>query len=396
MRFFISLVVGIIALSACFQISAPITQKRGDGKRSESDGHGASADSLFVTSGDENGNAEGAPSAIYVCGVDNSASDSLHLVLTRDSILLLAYSIDIPSGIGSDPDTHFLFSDSLYTTTTWKENTIIALNGKPVISFEGKEYLCGLLPTSQGLWTLGNKRSGEGFCLRLDGRQVYLSSSGMARDLYSDGGHIYFRAETTLGEETGLSLVEDGTAHSPGLRHGKRVLDAMVCDGTLWLLEEGEQGWIVSSPEECFHYPDRPPFQFKSARLYRRPQGRCAAVISLVASGIGMPVEIICMEGEEQIIGGGMGSYHYFDSDTPYHLTYVRDLSQLCITSDVEIQRLDSVRISGRGSAAVWRNKLYLGLSTSDGGKALMWKDGEMVDLGFKGYPTGVSLSPPK
>ena len=91
-----------------------------------------------------------------------------------------------------------------------------------------------------------------------------------------------------------------------------------------------------------------------------------------------------------------MGSYHYFDSDTPYHLTYVRDLSQLCITSDVEIQRLDSVRISGRGSAAVWRNKLYLGLSTSDGGKALMWKDGEMVDLGFKGYPTGVSLSPPK
>ena len=399
MRFFISLFISLaLVLPSCTQKLTPISHGRGDGSRSQSDGSGASTNTGPVTSGDEDGKPEGAPSAIYVCGVEYPDTDTSQIILLRDSVLMLALPQDIPNGIGLDPDTHFLFSDSLYTTTSYRGKTIIALSGKPIISYDGREYITDLIPSDRGLWTLGNDRSGEGFTLRLDGKPVFSSGSGRARSLHLDGDKAYCIYLTSAGAEQMLSLVQEGTANGLGTRYGTRVLDARVRGGELWLLEQGENGWVVSTSQERFDYSPRPPFQFSSGQLFDRPYGRCAGVIFLVAPGQEIPAELICSEGEEILTGSGGGNcYHYFEAQQLYLLRYDKSLSRLSVgIANTVTARLDSTIISNRRAACAWGSDIYVACYPAAGGEAIIWNNGITWGLGFDGYPTGISLSPPK
>lgn len=397
MRFFISLFLSLaLGLTSCSQTLAPISQRRGGVLRSESDGSGTSAGTDPVSSGDESGDSEEVPSAIYVCGVEYPDTDSSQIVVLRDTTLMLALLPDIPKGIGLDPDTHFLYSDKLYTTASYGDKTIVALGGQPVFSFEGREYISDIIPTSRGLWTLGNDRSGEGFALRLDGKTVFKSGSGKGSYLHIDGGKTYCLYSSDDNQNP--CLVEEGIYRDLSPRFGTRVLDARVVEGELWLLEQAEDAWIVSTSQERFDYPPRPPFQFRGARLYVRPDCRCSAVISLQAPGMGVPVELICTDGEEMLTGGGGGScYHYFEGSQPYLLRYDRLRSHLSIgTAATEYACLDSTLISNRRAAQAWGSHFYAACYPAAGGEAILWSDGTVKGLGFDGYPTGVSVSPPK
>ena len=397
MRFFISLFLSLaLGLTSCSQTLAPISQRRGGVLRSESDGSGTSAGTDPVSSGDESRDSEEVPSAIYVCGVEYPGTDSSQILMFRDTILMLALLPDIPNGIGLDPDTHFLYSDKLYTTTSYGDKTIVSLGGQPLFSYDGREYLTALVPSSRGLWTLGNDRSGEGFALRLDGKPVFKSGSGRGSGLHIDGGKTY--CVYSSDENQNVCLVEESLSRDLSPRYGIRVLDARVVDGELWLLEQAEDAWIVSTSQERFDYPPRPPFQFRSAALYVCPDGRCSAVISLQAPGAGMPLDIICSEGEETLTGGGGGScYHYFDGEQPYLLRYDRLRSHLSIgTATTDFASLDSTLISNRRAAQLWGSHFYAACYPAAGGEAILWNDGNIKGLGFDGYPTGVSVSPPK
>ena len=399
MRIFISLFLSAaIVLPSCTQVLAPIAQRRGDGSRVNQDGRGTSADSGPGTSGDENGSSEEAPPAIYVCGVEHPDTDSARLAILQDSLLMLALQPDVHRGIGLDPDTHFLFSDSLYTTTSSGEKTIIALGGKPIIEYEGREYICDLIPSSRGVWTLGNKRSGQGFCLRLDGVPVFESEIGRARSLHMDGSRPCFVYESSFESGNSLCFVEEGAVHGINCRHGTRVIDAKLLNGVLWLLELSEKGWIVSTPEELFTYYTPPSLMFRLGRLHIRPNGRCAAVISLVRQLTGRPTDFICIDEKSIEVASGEGDvYHYFDSELPYRLFYSAGYSKLMMAiGNNNIAALDSTFVSNRRAAGAWPSHFLAACYPSSGGEAFLWHNGERRGLGFDGYPTGVSLSPPK
>ena len=399
MRFFISLFLSLaVLLPSCTPRLTPLSQRRGDGSRSGTDGTDTPGNPGFITSGDEDGDPEGVSPAVFVCGVEHPDTDSAKIVVLRESLLMLALTPDIQSGIGLDPDTHFLFSDSLYTTTSYADHTIVALGGKPLFSYEGREYIVGLIPSRRGLWTLGNNRSGEGFAMRLNGEAVFKSGSGKARDLHMDGDNAYCIYASSVGAESLVTLVQEGTSHGMTPRYGLSVIDARVSGGELWMLEKGEDGWIVSTSEERFDYAFVPPFQFRMGRLYTGPDGRCTAVISTVAPGYGMPVEIICSEGESFITGGGGGSiYHYFEGSIPYRLCYDKQCTHLSISTGMkELAALDSVVVSNRSAAAALGDHMVVACYPAAGGEAFLWHNGNINGLGFEGYPTGVSINPPK
>lgn len=144
------------------------------------------------------------------------------VVLLRDLQEVLSFPTGYEHHAGTDPDTHHLIEGHLYTEFSTLSHTFIKKDGRDAVSFEGREYLAGLVEKDGDIYTLGARRSGAGFCLRRNGDILLSSNTGSvigsfsdssfpaSGALYEDAGGIVFAYNSRTGSGQRTHLVRDG------------------------------------------------------------------------------------------------------------------------------------------------------------------------------------------
>lgn len=393
----LAIVMAIVPLG-CTQSLSPLGIRRGE--RCNRGADSPAPDTLIVTDtlpplfeGAEKEDPQAPPPSVYICGVPGSA-DAIWVM--KDGVKLREIPISESSSASADPDTHFLFSDSLYTTITSRGTTSVALNGQRLFSYNASEYIVSLCPSRQGLWTLGNDRDGDGFSLRLDGEIEYSSQSGSASPLYFDCGQMCFNYRVSLGDYESVYLVRDLSSNPVSPRYGGRVMDAALCGGQLYVVEAFPGSYAVWSSDKYREITPPSGFGSAGARLYRCGENTCAAVLNLIGGATGMPLDLIVEEGEDLILrGGGSASYHYYSDGRSAHLATGRFRDALSVCWNGEEVELQGVVVEGERCATIFDGQLYIALSSVAGGNPCVLHAGKMSELKFSGTLTGIDVSPP-
>ena len=133
--------------------------------------------------------------------------------------------LEIPAGpsgrASTDPDMHHLVDGHLYTEYTDGSHTYVSRDGESLYTFDGREYLRGLLPLDGKLYTLSQRKDGNGFVLRCDGQTLLDKDNGLVlksfRDypdrqsgaLYENEGHVCFHYSKGQEQEKLWYSVQD-------------------------------------------------------------------------------------------------------------------------------------------------------------------------------------------
>lgn len=179
----------------------------------------------------------GADTLVYIAGVEfddgyDWKQDSLYgtvegrILLLKNGTRVLSIDAGPGTHASTDPDRHHLLEGHLFTEFTDSRRTYIGKDGKELFSYEGKEYLCGLVLNGKDLYTLGQDKDGRGFSLRCNGKILFSNAEGCIAGhmgdspdypngaLYNDSGHLYFcyrRPLTSGSSSKAWFIVEDGT-----------------------------------------------------------------------------------------------------------------------------------------------------------------------------------------
>lgn len=140
------------------------------------------------------------------------------VILYKDMEPMLRISSASSACVSPDPDTHHIIEGSLYTEYSGPDHTVLGKDGEELFRFNGRELMKGILPVGGDLYTLSQKRSGEGFTLRKNGATVLSRTDGMVFGslcdpsygptgaLYADGegGYCFcYRAAGGSGDSSG-------------------------------------------------------------------------------------------------------------------------------------------------------------------------------------------------
>ena len=95
-----------------------------------------------------------------------------------------------------DPDMTHLVGGHLYTERSDASTTRIGRDGKELFAFEGREYLIGILPDGEEIYTLSQSRGGVGFSLRKNGKIIVSRLDGevfgsLTEPSYAPNGALY-------------------------------------------------------------------------------------------------------------------------------------------------------------------------------------------------------------
>ena len=115
------------------------------------------------------------------------------LMLFRDGECIVSFPAGDAYHSSTDPDTHWILGGHLYTCFSDGHATYIQADGQPLHQFNGAEDIKGMILKDGVLWTLGQKRRGDGFVLRCNGEAVIDNAQGsLIGSLYEDEGEICF------------------------------------------------------------------------------------------------------------------------------------------------------------------------------------------------------------
>lgn len=164
--------------------------------------------------------------------------------------------------VSSDPDMHWIIGGHLYAEYSTGTETIVSIDGKEKIRYEGREMIRGLLDREDGFYTLGQSRSGTGLTFRRNGEIIFSDEEGIVLgDMYNpccrsgglyeldDGVPVFcyhVPGQSILLKKESLYLVKNGIPSRVELDGSvANVLDARVLNGNMCLVYSYDGGGIA-------------------------------------------------------------------------------------------------------------------------------------------------------
>lgn len=324
------------------------------------------------------------------------------LTVFADGVPMMKVPVGDMYEVSSDPDMHRMIDGHLYTDYSTDCETVIKKDGKTVLRYTGREMICGMLVEGDTLYTLGHPRQGEGFTFRKNGKTVLARPAGRTFGrLHRDNGNICFAfTEPVLSEDGDMERYHhysDGNIVQTAVRDDiKKVWDIYSY--------KGEICWAASLTGI-----DRPVL-FKDGTLN-----------SMIMFDGYSPLTLSILEGEDVLYLEGILTSPDLALvsafwDSPGHIMSPEDgyvASSRCISGDGMSLVFNPVYGSGKGlifrcgeemampagysvmglsCAAVADGILHIGLSSQEGGRPMIWKDGQTVFLDISGYIASVSV----
>ena len=324
------------------------------------------------------------------------------LTVFADGVPMMKVPVGDAYEVSSDPDMHRMMDGHLYTDYSTDAETVIKRDGKTILRYPGREVICGMLADGDTLYTLGHPRQGEGFTYRKNGEIVLERSSGRTFGrLHRDEGNICFAfTEPVISEDQDIERYyhfTDGEVVQAAVREDiRKVWDIFsykgeICwvasvtgidspvlfkDGTLnaMVLFDGYSPLTLNiiEGEDCLYVEGILTSSDLSlvTAFWFRPGHSLSFDDGYVASSS-------CMSGEgiNFTFNPGYGS--------GYGLIY---------RSGEEMPMPSGYTVMGTRCAAVYGGILHIGLSSTEGGRPMVWKDGQTELLDISGYIASVSV----
>lgn len=327
---------------------------------------------------------------MYLCGVEYPDSSAASIVLLKGGRRIL--SLPLGKGVSSDADSHFLINGTLYTVSTdpWSE-TVVCRNGNPIFSFPEREYISDLFSFNGQVWTLGIRRSGEGFALRCEGRKVFERESGWARGLHTDGDGFYFTYADSVASERMFFLVDRTKAIGLSPRYGGTLLAARMIDSELWAIEGGSDWCEIYSGKDHNTIHLQPGVRLVGASLYKDALSRPLAILNLCDTDM-VPRDMIVPYGSGGVLTGANAGYYYMDPFTRVSMYF--NPTRILITRWADHLYLDNSIFHGSRCVTGFGGKLYIAASRPTKEKPFVWSEGHITEIPLEGYLTGIEIFP--
>ena len=327
------------------------------------------------------------------------------LIVFSDSKPVMKVPVGDAYLVSDDPDMHRVIDGHLYTDFAADSETVIKKDGKPFISYDGRESIVAALVKKDSLYTLGQKRNGRGFTYRINGRVV----------LERENGYVFGRL-TEIQDDVCFAFaepVESSESKSERYYSFRKGSVSQVA-----LREDVRKVWDV-----CFHQGKvsclatltgiSEPVIISESRLdaLSMPYGSTIVSGQFFSAGNILGIEMILESGSDffsamwlqntlfqkfaagltvsSIWSGGDGFACVLNSDSPSVGGAIFRMGEryevplgFCCLGGAPVDVADGI--------------LTVGLSSITGKKPLLWKDGKTEELDVNGYICTVSSVPGK
>ena len=342
---------------------------------------------------------------LYVTGLDypdgydwradpENGTVKCSLVVFADGRPVMKIPVGEEYHVSPDPDMHRMIGGHIYTDYSDDDETIIKKDGQEIFRYEGREMILGMAVRGDDIYTLGQPRRGNGFAYRKNGQAVIVKSKGYAFPrLQSVEDSLCFAysepIETASGEIERYYHVVNGRTMQVGVREDvRKVWDVIMHqDRSCYLATmTGVSSPVVVNGE--------------TMKALELSDGIDMLTSRLLTAGKSLGVEAICMRGDTY------SSSLWKDASKYRQFANGMTTNGICTWNDGICCVLNSgSRISGgtifrcgeifafpAGYSAMGSNPiamldgiLHVGLSSLNGGKPMIWKDGTTQELDING-----------
>ena len=305
------------------------------------------------------------------------------------------------------PERHRFREGHLWTQYTDGARSYIARDGAPFLSFDGEESPVGFLLLGGHVHTLG-QRPGGGCCYRIDGKEVFSSAQGLVLGsgsdpdweggaLCADGGGVYYTiglsqqsASTPVWEYRLMRGADIWKVITPPA--GAQLFDVRVSGGQNYRLERRYDRNCLLEGEEIRVLQARG--EQEGLRLVPSEDGIAAIGNTLLG-----PARMGWLEQADgsyyQYLhhGGGRLRLWVKDDASTRLLWDAQDcLSGAAGPSWYISFAAGSFRLQHERCALFRDGVLALALTGAQGDRHLLWVGGNMQEVSFNGYFTGIYI----
>lgn len=313
-------------------------------------------------------------------------------------------SLKVPVGdiycVSDDPDMHRVAEGHLYTDYATEDQTIIKKDGKPYLTYEGRESILDMVVRKDSLYTLGHRRDGRGFSLRLNGEVLLERDRGYTFGKLSLVGDDVCFAFVEPVQTTGERLERyyyyaDGTIVQTALREDiKKVWDVGFHLGKVRILASltGISDPVILSDSGIYTLPLPYATSPVSGRIFS------------VGEQLGAEVILSSKAGLSSVLWLDNQLYRNFGGRQTVSAIWTGEEGVACVlnartaSTPGTIFRMGEsfalpLGLSSQGTSAINMADgiLTIGLSSVSGLKPVLWKDGETQELDVNGYICTVS-----
>ena len=321
------------------------------------------------------------------------------LVVFADGVPVMKVPVGADYETGSDPDMHRIIGGNLYTDYSSDSETIIKKNGDHLFSYHGPESLCGLEVIDEDIYTLGQSRSGDGFTFRKNGGIIMERvGASLIGELVNDHDSLCFafyeQIKTADGVVGRYYTSVNGKVTQIAVRDDiKTVWDILTLkDRTIYLASlTGVRSPVLFDGDAMINLPVPTGYYMVSCRLFLLEEG--IGVEGLCRHNNGKCLSAIWVDGrlcasfpEEEISsltvdGNGvccaMNPFRKGSAGVIYRTEELFDMPEnYSVISASCIKVIDGI--------------LHVGLSSLEGGKPLVWKDGQIDSLNVNGFISSI------
>ena len=322
------------------------------------------------------------------------------LVVFREGKPILKVPVGDEYKVSPDPDMHRVIDGHLYTDYSTDEITLIKKDGKPLIEYPAPEMICDFNVVNGDVHTLGHSRSGQGFSYRINGASVLERDSGYSFEkIFVDDTTTSIAFSEQIAASSGIVeryyIMSNSKVSQVALRDDiKKVWDVAIYDGKVIYLASltGVSAPVLVSKTGMMALSMPSSLTLVSCRM------------NVLSEGIF--VEGVLTDGKQvqSVLWDAKSSYTLFQKG----LTF----SAICQGDDVVHCTLNPA--SGAGAGLIYRGGetlsmplgyscmsrnamdfssglLSVGLSSLNGGKPVLWVDGQTNELDINGYISSIT-----
>lgn len=325
------------------------------------------------------------------------------LVVFADGVPVMKVPVGAAYEAGSDPDMHRIIGGNLYTDYSSDSETIIKKNGDHLFRYHGPESLCGLELIGEDVYTLGQSRNGDGFTFRKNGEIIVERAGGrLIGELVNDHDSLCFafyeRIRTADGEIGRYYTSVNGKVTQIAVREDiKTVWDILTLkDRAIYLASlTGVPSPVIVSGDSMLNIQIPAGYSVVSCSLFLA--GEAIGMEGLCRHGNGAWMSAIWIDGEFRIS---------FPAEAISSLTVCGD--GVCCTMNPSrpgrcgqiyragelIDMPENYSVIDSRSIKIIDGILHVGLSSLEGRKPVVWKDGQIDSLNINGFISSIWTEP--
>lgn len=302
--------------------------------------------------------------------------------------------------VGADPDMHRIIQGHLYTDYSTDTETVIKKDGQLLFRYAGREAICGMEVSGEDIYTLGQARNGNGFTFRRNGSTIIGREHGeIIGKLINDEDSLCFAFREQIQNADGhvgrYYIAVNGKVSQIAVRDDiQKIWDVHAGkDGAVYLASlTGLNAPVIFSENSMIYLSMPDNSSMVSCRLFKTENEIGVEGMYRFADGSG--ANAIWINGK---------TYTTFPKDRTISALEIYDDGVFCVMNPTETDNhsiicmagetgdiLEGYAVMGDDCIKMMDGILHIGLSSLNGERPVIWKDGSIDYLDINGYISAI------